>query len=120
MLVPVPLHRSRHRQRGYNQAEILAELLGRHWGWPVRSDLLVRTRATDQQAKLDDPRDRARNLRGAFRSVCGPGPGEPDTIFLVDDLITSGATVLAASGALASKGWVVAAGLAVGLARQDD
>jgi len=115
-LVPIPLHRRRQRQRGYNQAALLAELVGRVSGLPVRAELLDRTRATEQQAKIEDRDQRLTNLAGAF--VAGdPESGMQTTgVLLVDDLVTSGATAGAAAAALVRKGWRVDGILACALA----
>jgi len=116
-LVPVPLHRSRRRDRGFNQSEVLARLVARDGGPPLRTGLLRRVRATAQQAKLDDPGARAANLRDAFGSVrrADDAAGRCPLI-VVDDVVTSGATVLAAAGALREAGWTVAGVLALAAA----
>jgi len=89
-ILPVPLHRSRERERGYNQADILAGVVGRGLHRPVLRRSLERIRATPSQA--GKARERARNIRGAF------GVRDPDQIvgrslLLVDDVLTTGATV---------------------------
>jgi predicted amidophosphoribosyltransferase len=114
-LVAIPLHRRRRRRRGFNQAELLARLLARQLGLPCLDDIVQRRRATAQQARLA-PHLEARlgNVAGAF-SARRPGPGEGPRLGLVDDLITSGATALAASAALVSADWDVRWVLALGL-----
>jgi ComF family protein len=90
LMVAVPLHLSRLRQRGYNQAFELAKPLARALGVALDRDLLVRTRATPAQTGLDAAA-RRRNLRGAFEVV-----GErvlPEHVVLVDDVMTTGATL---------------------------
>jgi ComF family protein len=100
-LLPVPLHASRLRQRGYDQALELAQPLGRLLCVPIVADGLARCRATAAQSKLDAPA-RRRNLRGAFAV---PGPGVlPDHVALVDDVMTTGATLHAAAAALRAAG----------------
>lgn len=118
LLAPVPLHRSRRRRRGFNQAALLARLLALRLELPCREDLLRRHRATGQQARIAaaDPR-RALNVAGSF--LAAPAPAGPaPRIGLVDDLITSGATARAAAAALAAAGWrpvwAVAAGAVAG------
>lgn len=64
-ILPVPLHTSRHRKRGYNQAELLAKALSEKLQIPVRKDVVFRVRRTKPQKQLDD-RGRERNLQGAF------------------------------------------------------
>lgn len=119
-LVAVPLHRRRQRARGFNQAQLLADLAAPLLGLTADRRTLVRARPTEQQARLADAAARQRNLEGAF-VACPPAvPGS--RALLVDDLVTAGATVRAAARALREAGWEVAGVLAVGLAlaRADD
>ncbi len=109
-LVPIPLHRSRLRQRGYNQALELARDLGRALQLPVLPDGLVRARATAPMPGLDLAA-RRRNVRGAF--AVGPTP-TPARVALIDDVMTSGATldeaakVLKRAGVVRVDVWVLA------------
>lgn len=90
LLLPVPLHPSRLRERGFNQSLVLARQLGRQLALPVRHDLLRRHRSTAAQSGLDR-RERRRNVRGAFELR---RPDRlPDHVALVDDVLTTGATV---------------------------
>lgn len=98
-LVPVPLHRARLRQRGYDQALELARPLARSCGLPLRADLLQRVHATRAQSELDAAA-RRRNLRRVFE-VRG---GVPAHVVLVDDVMTTGATLEAAARALRRAG----------------
>ncbi|MCG8275157.1 ComF family protein [Stenotrophomonas sp. NLF4-10] len=97
-LVPVPLHRSRLRQRGYDQALELARPLARHLQLPLLAGLR-RVRATAAQSELDAA-TRRRNLRAAFVAA---GPLPPH-VALVDDVMTTGATLHAAARALRRAG----------------
>ena len=99
-LVPVPLHQARLRRRGYDQALELARPLATALDLPLRCDLLQRVRATAAQSQLDAA-SRRRNLRGAFRAG---GRGLPAHVALVDDVMTTGATVHAAAEALRRAG----------------
>jgi ComF family protein len=90
-LVPVPLHRRRERERGYNQALLLARRLAWAWGVPVAAGVLTRTGATAPQVDLDAPA-RRRNVRGAF-AVTGWAKIAGLHLVLVDDVLTTGATV---------------------------
>lgn len=99
-LVPVPLHRDRLRRRGYDQALELARPLARALALPLRDDLLHRVRATAPQSRLASPQ-RRRNLRGAFAVRAAELPSH---IALVDDVMTTGATVEAAATALRRAG----------------
>lgn len=84
----VPLHPRRQRQRGYNQAALLARAVARELELPYRP-LLRRTRPTAQQARLERER-RFANVAGAFASL----PLKGERVLLLDDVITSGATTL--------------------------
>ncbi len=101
IIVPVPVHPSRLRGRGFNQAQILAEQIGRRLSIPVCSGGLKRIRRTAPQKELD-PAQRLRNLRQAF----GPGklPASVRTVLLVDDIYTTGSTMEACSRVLLSMG----------------
>ena len=90
MIVPVPLHVARLRERGYNQALELARPLARALGVPLCHDALRRARATPAQTGLD-AKMRRRNLRGAF--AVAPGFEWPDHVALFDDVMTTGATL---------------------------
>jgi ComF family protein len=93
LLIPIPLHRRRLRQRGYNQALELAKILSRKLNIPISKNILIRSRDTAPQASL--PYDqRKRNMRRAFMlndSVL------PNHIALIDDVLTTGHTVNAAA-----------------------
>jgi ComF family protein len=89
-LVPVPLHATRKRQREFNQAEILADLLSRRTKAPLLH-CLVRTRDTPTQTRLDRE-ERMENLRGAFQVRHTPRVLDRH-LLLVDDVLTTGSTV---------------------------
>ncbi len=115
-VVPVPLHRARRRERGFDQTRQLAVLAGRAAGLPVAVDLLVRARATRQQASeaTQGPERRA-NVAGAFRTR-RPPQDERRRVVVLDDLATTGATLAAAASALRATGWDVAGHVALGQA----
>ncbi|MEW5977144.1 MAG: ComF family protein [Acidobacteriota bacterium] len=91
LAVPVPLHRARRRERGFNQALELASLLGKFCCLPVSSTTLIRHRPTRVQAGLSR-RERRLNLKGAF-SLTDPLAIRDRVVLLVDDVFTTGATV---------------------------
>ena len=101
VLVPVPLHRARLRQRGYDQALELARPLARVLDLPLHDHLLRRRRATAPQSRLDAAA-RRRNLKGAFE-VAAHAP-LPAHVALFDDVMTTGATLHAAAKALRKAG----------------
>src|SRR5215211_890218 len=103
LVVPVPLHPARKRERGFNQAELLAELLGRRAGLPVQEPL-ERLRYTTTQTAFDRA-ERMENLRDAFR-LRKKADVRGLRVLLIDDVLTTGSTlsecarVLKAGGAL--------------------
>ena len=100
-VAPVPLHVRRLRQRGYDQALELARPLAATLALPLRTDLLTRVRPTAPQSELDADR-RRRNLARAFVVPTGIAP--PPHVALVDDVMTTGATLHAAARALLDAG----------------
>lgn len=114
LLVAVPLHATRLRERTYNQSLLLARRLARHRRIPVAADLLVRTRPTPPQQGLS-ARERRQNLRGAFalrKALAG------ERVVLVDDVVTTGATVSECSRALLAAGAGQVAVAVLGRARR--
>jgi ComF family protein len=101
VIVPVPLHRRRLKERGYNQALLLAERLGEAVGVPIAHDLLYRNRHTMSQARLN-AQERRRNVEDAFS--CADRSVQDKRVLLVDDVCTTGATLEACSVALKERG----------------
>lgn len=89
-LIPIPLHRSRQRARGYNQAALLARVLGRHLGVPVLEKYLLRVRKTTPLKQLN-PKERQNNLKKAFN--IRENDVKLKSVMLVDDIYTTGSTV---------------------------
>jgi ComF family protein len=105
-IVPVPLHPSKYRERGYNQADILAKGIGKKLELPVISKLLLRTKKTLPQKKLSD-KERFRNLQEAFQyneKVTDAYQGKLTKVLLVDDIYTTGSTIEACSKQLLTNG----------------
>jgi ComF family protein len=101
MLIPVPLHASRYRVRGFNQAHELARYAGRSLRVPVNTGCLMRTVNTKEQSGLPLA-GRHANVRGAFAATQPLSPACP--VALVDDVITTGSTVAEAALALRTAG----------------
>ena len=106
VLVPVPLHPARRARRGFDQAQLLAEYASALWGIPVVA-ALERSRDHEPQARLGGAR-RHENVRGAFR-VARPALVRERSILLVDDVATTGSTLLEAASALEPAGpsWIL-------------
>jgi ComF family protein len=103
-VVPVPLASARERARGFNQSRLLADVVARHWGVPVWDDVLCRTRATRSQTELT-PSERARNVSSAFATSPALTERLRGThLVLVDDVLTTAATLNAAAAALTGRG----------------
>lgn len=99
LLIPAPMHWRRRWFRGFNQAQDMAEHLGRTLGIPVASGLLRRSRSVNTQRGLDR-QQRLANLAGVFE-ITGPVPAR---VAIVDDVVTTGATVRVIADALAKTG----------------
>jgi ComF family protein len=103
-VIPVPLAPGRLRERGYNQSALLAEHLSRRWRVPLWADALLRTRATRTQTRLT-PDQRLRNVAGAFLASDGARDRLRGAhVVLVDDVVTTAATVNACAAALVTGG----------------
>jgi len=100
LILPVPLHRSRLRERGFNQALELALPLGRHFGIPVDIHRCKRTRATEAQSNLHK-RERQKNIRGAFSLK---HKLEHSHVAILDDVVTTGSTITELARTLKSSG----------------
>jgi len=102
VLVPVPLHPRRRRERGYNQSELLADEIGRRNGLEVAKDVLVRRTDTAPQAGLSAAA-RRKNVRGAF-AVRHRSRVAGRVVVLLDDVWTTGATARSCAGILKEAG----------------
>ena len=103
LLVPVPLHKGRQADRGFNQSQLIARRLSRVSNIPLAPYHLKRIRPTPSQFKMKSRKERRENLMGAF-SVKGRHPFGGKRICLVDDVVTTGSTLDACADALLESG----------------
>lgn len=113
VLVPVPLHRKRLLERGYNQSALLARELGRLNGLPVIEDCLIRCKYTSSQARSAGINERQHNVTDAF--ACRDGRLTGKKIILIDDVSTSGATLNTCAGVLKASGAETVWGLVIAM-----
>ncbi len=109
VIVPVPLHRHRLKERGYDQAELLVRYLAGEANLFLGKDWLIRVRATPPQVKTASAAERWQNMLGAF--TAGAGVERGSSVLLVDDVCTTGATLEACAIALREAGVVRVWGL---------
>ncbi len=113
VLVPVPIHRKRLQERGYNQSALLARELGQLNGLPVVDNCLVRLVSTPPQARSTGITERLSNVAGAF--TCRDQRLQHKRIILIDDVSTSGATLNTCATALKTAGATEVRGLVLAL-----
>lgn len=103
MVIPVPLHKRKKRERGYNQSELIARGLSEAAGVALRADLVFRQRFTDSQTTLS-LQERKKNMEEAFQCTRAEVRGK--SIIVVDDIITTGATIESCAQVLKNAGAV--------------
>lgn len=96
-IIPVPLHKGRLNERGYNQSELIAKHVSGYLDIPMRTDILERIRATKRQSTLNK-NDRVKNVQNAFECKCDISGKR---ILLLDDICTTRSTLQACASALA-------------------
>jgi ComF family protein len=111
-IVPLPLHKRKLRERGYNQSELIARGISEITGFPVRTDFVRRSKYTQTQTALSLD-ERKANMEDAF--ICGPADVGGTTVIVVDDIITTGSTVRSCAEVLkvAGAAEVIAASAAI-------
>jgi ComF family protein len=115
-LVPVPLSATRLKERGYNQSAALAGAIARAWRIPVLNDSLVRTRSTRSQTELS-PEDRRANVAGSVRFHTRRADLFGAHIIVVDDVVTTAATLNECARALYDAGARIISYVTFGRAR---
>jgi ComF family protein len=115
LIVPVPLHCKRLRERGFNQSQLLGRVLGKQWSVPLSVNNLRRVRWTEPQVGLPAP-ERERNVRSAF-AVSDPAHFKEKRLLLIDDVYTTGSTVEECARTLKRAGaaevWVITVARAI-------
>ncbi len=115
VIIPVPLHPSKEALRGFNQSTVIAKAIGKSTGIPISDQILIRTRETDSQTKKTRS-ERTANMQGAF-SLSEATSLNGKHILLLDDVLTTGATIEACAAAFSAipdlKISVVTIGIAV-------
>ncbi len=103
LLIPVPLHKVKLRERSYNQSEEIAKALSARISIPCRCDILLRGVNTASQTKMEDAKERVHNMRDVFY-VKKSDQLTGKKVILIDDLITTGSTANACAGVLKQSG----------------
>lgn len=101
-IIPIPLHQTRNRERGYNQSLLLAEGLSQYYKIPINKTILKRIRYTKEQASLSRNK-RLLNLKNAFR-IKNPQIITNKSVLIVDDLLTTGTTASEAANTFKNSG----------------
>lgn len=112
IIIPIPLSRKRLRRRGYNQSELMGKFLSDKLSVNMRTDVLYKIKETISQVEIKDRNKRLENLRGAFE-VKNPDAIKNKTVILIDDIVTTGATMKEASRVLKNAGAKNVIGLVV-------
>ena len=115
-IVPVPLSRRRERERGFNQSALLANAVAAKLGLEAWPDVIIRTHFTSSQTRLT-PEERLRNVSGAFRVDGDPARLRGAHLVLVDDVVTTAATMNACAAALFAEGTRIISYVTFGRAR---
>ncbi|HEY5586501.1 MAG TPA: ComF family protein [Ruminiclostridium sp.] len=102
MIIPVPLHRSRQKLRGYNQAELIAECAAKLLSTPLAANILIKTSESKSQSVLSR-NERLSNIEGMFKVINAHAVYKKN-ILIVDDIVTTGSTINQCSKALKQSG----------------
>lgn len=92
IVMPIPLHEDREKQRGFNQSEMIAKILCKKTSLSINSKNMKRTKPTKIQAELKDPEERIDNVKNCF-ALTDPEKVKNKNVILVDDVFTTGSTV---------------------------
>jgi len=103
-VIPIPLSKRKLRQRGFNQAELLARLVASYFHWNYSSNILQRIKNNPPQARLKDKEARRNNVKGIFAFSSSPPKLKGKIIVLIDDVFTTGATMEEAARILKKTG----------------
>ncbi|MCL5017523.1 MAG: ComF family protein [Patescibacteria group bacterium] len=92
VVVPIPLHKDRERERGFNQSKLIAEIFSKKTGAIINADVIKRVKATKTQADLKDPKERQENVKDCFE-IKDLETIKNKNVVLVDDVFTTGSTI---------------------------
>ena len=92
IIIPIPLHKKRLRERGFNQAEEITKILGSYLGLSIQNKILIKTLDTKHQTSLANKDERLKNVSGSL-AISGDANLKGKNILLVDDVYTTGATM---------------------------
>lgn len=105
IVIPVPLHNKKLQERGFNQSEYIAQSFAKEKNLPIVNDILIKTVPTQAQVKTMNRNERLKNLEGAFSiNASAFSPHRNKRIILIDDVATSGATLMHTSRTLRAAG----------------
>lgn len=111
IIVPIPLHSSRYRYRGFNQAELFAVQLAKIYHLRISRDMIQRIKATTPQVEMKNKSERLNNMKGMFEIK--RGINVPRKIVLLDDVFTTGATMREAGRVLKKHGAEIVWGITI-------
>lgn len=111
-LLPIPIHKRRKNNRGFNQTEVVGKLIAEKMLWQYRGKMLIKTRYTVPQTGLERT-IRLRNQRNSYKVIGLNGIDKKQTVFLFDDICTTGATIKEAAKTLKRKGFTNVWGLTI-------
>lgn len=103
VVAPIPLSKMRGRQRGFNQSFLIAKIFAEHFNLELNPDMLAREKNTRPQSEIEDFEKKRENVKNCF-SVKEPNSIQGKNIILIDDVVTSGATLFEAANALKRAG----------------
>jgi len=103
-IIPIPLSKKKQRQRGFNQADLIAQIIVEHFHWNYLPNVIQRIKDNPPQAQIEDHQKRKKNVKGIFQIIPSKQNLKGKTVVIVDDVYTSGATMEEAARILKKTG----------------